>query len=242
MRTKLLRPRREGLVVNIGVRAVVEDAGDNVGHRVVLLHYLRVTGKAFGEVRELLAEKVKSLVGPETGATVRQEGGEELLEHVVALENGTASICAEIDDELFLAIGLGTEDELGADALEFEFGIAGADEGRNGQDSNIVVAFALEVVAGDEVVSLVGNGSGIARSGRGTSASGGRGGSIISSGDVHILIDGSIIRGAIDVHVGSLDTGLVLGVSGHGHGVVTGSGGVEEVAVAQSSAVLNTAE
>ena len=45
----------------------------------------------------------------------------KLFEHVVALKNGPTAVCRNIDNELLLAFGNSTVDQIGIDDLEWQF-------------------------------------------------------------------------------------------------------------------------
>ena len=145
-------PTVEVLTVHINVSAVVVRSGEVVQNGGV---EIETPWKLSGVPANLLADQVKSLVCSKPCGAIRVDLWKQLLEQIVTLQDGAASIGLDVDDELGLASSFGGVEEGSVDDLEGHFVCLCRHEAIDTEHCNVIVAFALEEISGLLVISKV---------------------------------------------------------------------------------------
>ena len=145
MRSVLLFPRCEGLIILGSIGTVVEGRRQNICHSEVEIG--RASIKLSREIADFLSDEIERLMCAESTGAVRQDLREELSEQVVSLQDGAATVGRDVNDEFSLALGDSTVNQVGVNCLEILLLASASYERVHRQDRNIVVAFTVEEVA-----------------------------------------------------------------------------------------------
>jgi hypothetical protein len=178
MRSVLLFPRCEGLIVLRRIGAVVEGRRQNIRDSEVEIG--RAPIKLSRKCADFLSDDIERLMCAEPTGAVGQDLWEQLSEQVISLQDGAATVGRDIDDEFRLSLGDSTVDQVGVNRLEVLLLAGTSYERVYRQDRNIVVAFTVEEVARVGVAGTANDRCRISWSrnlgGAGAGRTGGRGG------------------------------------------------------------------